>query len=67
MGNGEKALVEFIGVINLPLASGGALVLDDIVYVPSLRRNLISVSKLDSSGFVFHFANTRFFLLLWFL
>ena len=61
MGNGEKALVEFIGVINLPLASGGALVLDDIVYVPSLRRNLISVSKLDSSGFVFHFGNKRFF------
>uniref|UniRef100_A0A2N9II69 CCHC-type domain-containing protein n=1 Tax=Fagus sylvatica TaxID=28930 RepID=A0A2N9II69_FAGSY len=55
MGNGEKALVEFIGVVNLPLASGGALVLDDVVYVPSLRRSLISVSKLDSSGFVFHF------------
>jgi hypothetical protein len=67
MGNGEKALVEFIGVVNLPLASGGALVLDDVVYVPSLRRSLISVSKLDSSGFVFHFGNTRFFLLLWFL
>uniref|UniRef100_A0A2N9EFV4 Retrovirus-related Pol polyprotein from transposon TNT 1-94-like beta-barrel domain-containing protein n=1 Tax=Fagus sylvatica TaxID=28930 RepID=A0A2N9EFV4_FAGSY len=56
MDNGEKALVEFIGVVNLPLASGGALVLDDVVYVPSLRRSLISVSKLDSSGFVFHFA-----------
>ena len=26
IGNGEKALVEFIGVVNLPLASGGALV-----------------------------------------
>jgi hypothetical protein len=67
MGNGEKALVEFIGVVNLPLASGGALVLDDVVYVLSLRHSLISVSKLDSSGFEFHFGNTRFFLLLWFL
>ena len=67
LGNGEKALVEFIGVVNLPLAFGGALVLDDVVYVPSLRRSLISVSKFDSSGFVFHFGNTRFFLLLWFL
>jgi hypothetical protein len=67
MGNGEKVLVEFIGVVNLPLASSGALVLDAVVYVPSLRRSLISVSKLDSSGFVFHFGNTRFFLLLWFL
>jgi hypothetical protein len=61
LGNGEKALVEFIGVVNLPLASGGVLVLDDVVYVPSLRRSLISVSKLDSSDFVFHFGNKRFF------
>jgi hypothetical protein len=67
MGNGEKALVEFIGVVNLPLASSGALVLDDVVYVLSLRHSLISVSTLDSSGFEFHFGNTRFFLLLWFL
>ena len=28
---------------------------------PSLRRSLISVSKLDSSSFVFHFGNKRFF------
>uniref|UniRef100_A0A2N9EWH4 Integrase catalytic domain-containing protein n=1 Tax=Fagus sylvatica TaxID=28930 RepID=A0A2N9EWH4_FAGSY len=62
MGNEEKALVEFIGVVNLPLASGGVLVLDDVVYVPSLRRSLISVSKLDSSGFGFHFGNKRFVL-----
>jgi hypothetical protein len=62
MGNGEKALVEFIGVVNLPLAFGGVLVLDDVVYVPSLRCSLISVSKLDSSGFGFHFGNKRFVL-----
>jgi transposase InsO family protein len=62
MGNGEKALVEFIGVVNLPLAFGGVLVLDDVIYVPSLRRSLISVSKLDSSGFGFHFGNKRFAL-----
>jgi hypothetical protein len=52
---------KFIGVVNLPLASCGVLVLDDVVYVPSLRRSLISVSKLDSSSFVFHFGNKRFF------
>jgi hypothetical protein len=61
LGNGEKVLVEFIGVDNLPLTSGGVLVLDDVVYVPSLRHSLISVSKLDYSGFVFHFSNKRFF------
>jgi|UniRef100_A0A2N9FVY3 hypothetical protein len=62
MGNGDKALIEYIGVVNLPLAFGGVLVLDDVVYVPSLRRRLISISKLDSSGFGFHFGNKRFVL-----
>ena len=28
----RTALVEFIGVVNLPLASGGVLVLDDVCY-----------------------------------
>ena len=64
LGNGEKALVEFIGVVNLPLASGGVLVLDNVVYVPSLRRSLISVSKLDSSGFVFHLVIKDFSFIL---
>ena len=36
--------------------------MDAVVYVPSLRRSLISVSKLDSSGFGFHFGNKRFVL-----
>ena len=62
MGNGEKALVEFIEVVNLPLAFGGVLALDYVVYVPSFRRSLISIFKLDSSGFVFYFGNKRFFL-----
>jgi hypothetical protein len=61
LGNGEKALVEFIRVVNLPLAFGGVLVLDDVVYVPSLRHSLISVCKFYSSDFVFHFGNKRFF------
>ena len=33
LGNGEETLVEFIGVVNLPLAYCGVLVLDDVVYV----------------------------------
>ena len=36
--------------------------MDDVVYVPSLRRSLISISKLDSSDFGFHFGNKRFVL-----
>ena len=31
--------------------------LTDVLYVPSLRRNLISVSHLDNDGFDCHFGN----------
>ena len=62
MGNGEKALVEFIGVVRLPLSSGKFLDLVDVAFVPSLRRNLISISRLDISGYRFEFINKGFSL-----
>ena len=31
----------------------------DIIYVPSLRRNLISVSRLDDDGYDCHFGNGK--------
>ena len=35
------------------------LVLKDVLFVPSLQRNLISVSRLDTDGFGCHFANEK--------
>ena len=35
------------------------LVLKDVLFVPSLQRNLISVSRLDEDGFGCHFANGK--------
>lgn len=57
MGNGVKVRVEHVGVVRLPLSSGHVLELRDVAYVPSIRRNLISVSVLDQCGYTFHFGN----------
>ena len=50
MANGVQANVEAIGDLSLELLDGFVLRLSDVLYVPSLRRNLISVSKLDDDG-----------------
>lgn len=57
MGNGVKVKVEHVGVVRLPLSSGHVLELRDVAYVPSIRRNLISISVLDRCGYTFHFGN----------
>ena len=57
VGNGNKVDVQFIGLVELKLESGFILRLKNTVYVPSMRRNLISLSKLDDSGFSFNFKN----------
>jgi len=59
MGNRVKVEVEHIGLIMLPLSSGHVLELNDVVYIPSIRRNLISVSILDRCGYTFHFGSGR--------
>ena len=53
MGNGSKVKVEFFGMIKLRLATESFLLLHDVAYIPSLRRNLIYVSILDRHGILF--------------
>ncbi|KAK3003892.1 hypothetical protein RJ639_020226 [Escallonia herrerae] len=65
VGNGEKAQVEVVGTLRLVLESGFNLDLIDIVYVPSMTRNLISVSRLDVYGYSFKFENKGFSLFLY--
>ena len=45
--------------ISLELDDGFVLQLSDVLYVPSLRRNLISVSCLDDDGYDCHFGNGK--------
>ena len=53
VGNNEKADVMFVGDVILILDSGFKLMLKDTFYVPSFRRNLVSVSCLDLYDYSF--------------
>jgi hypothetical protein len=59
VANGVRADVEAIGDISLELADGFMLLLRNVLYVPSLQRNLISVSCLDNDGYDNHFGNGK--------
>jgi hypothetical protein len=49
--NGEEAEVKAIEDLPLEICNGFTLYLHDVLYVPSVRRNLISVSCLDDDEF----------------
>ena len=59
MANGVKAEVEAIGEPPLKLNDDFVLKLINVLYVPSLCRNLISVSRLDDDGYDCHFGNGK--------
>jgi len=63
MGNRMlKALVEAVGTYCLKLDTRHHLDLLKTLYVPSLSRNLVSLSKLDVTRYSFNFANGCFSL-----
>lgn len=59
VANGVEAKVEAVGDLRLELANGFTLLLRDVFYVPSLQRNLISVSKLDFDGYDCRFGSGK--------
>jgi hypothetical protein len=59
VANRVQANVETIQDLSLELNNGFVLRLKEVLYVPSLRRNLISVSKLDDDGIDCHFSNGK--------
>ncbi|RVW21903.1 Retrovirus-related Pol polyprotein from transposon TNT 1-94 [Vitis vinifera] len=59
MGDGSKVKVEFFGMIKLKLITKSFLLLHNVAFIPSLRRNLISVSSLDRHGYSFHFGGGK--------
>jgi len=63
MGNEVKAPMETIETYCLKLDTGHRLDLLETLYVPNLSRNLVSLSKLDVTGYSFHFGNGYFNLL----
>ncbi|PHT55139.1 hypothetical protein CQW23_03625 [Capsicum baccatum] len=51
MANSATAKVEGTGKVGLKMTSGKVFTLNNVLYVPDLHRNLISVSLLDKNGF----------------
>jgi hypothetical protein len=51
VADGREAKVEAIGTLPLLLHGGFTLYLNNVLYVPLLRRNLISVPSLEDDGY----------------
>ena len=51
VANGVQADVEAVGDISLELPEGFSILLRDVLFVPSIHRNLISVSRMDKDDY----------------
>jgi hypothetical protein len=63
VANGVQADGKAVGDVSLELADGFILSLRNVLFVPSLQRNLISVSCLDNDGFDCHFRDGKYEIL----
>jgi hypothetical protein len=63
VANSVDAEVEAIGELPLKLNNGFILRLHNVLYVPSLSRNLIFVSCLDDDGYDYQFGNRQCLIL----
>ncbi|GJZ20844.1 zinc finger, CCHC-type containing protein, partial [Tanacetum coccineum] len=51
LGDGRECRIQGIGKVQVQMRDGSSFVLDNIKYVPELRRNLISLGTLKKEGF----------------
>jgi hypothetical protein len=63
VANDVETEVEAIGELSLELNNGFILYLHNVLYVPSLSRNLISISCLDNDGYDCQFGNRQCLIL----
>ena len=59
VADGNKVAVEAVGTFRLCFKTGFYLDLFETFYVPSFRRNLVSVSRLDKFGYHCSFGNNK--------
>jgi hypothetical protein len=59
VANGVQADIEAVGDISLELADGFTILLRDVLFVPLLHRNLISVSHLDKDSYECYFVHGK--------
>ncbi|GKB18789.1 hypothetical protein Tco_0852712 [Tanacetum coccineum] len=51
LGDGRECRVRGTGKVQVQMRDGSSFVLDNVMYVPKLRRNLISLGTLEKEGF----------------
>jgi hypothetical protein len=59
LGDDAKYPVAGVGTIPFQLESGNSLDFDDVLFVPGLRKNLLSVSIMEDKGFAVEFKNQQ--------
>ena len=64
MGNGAKVDVQARGDYVLKLPNGLEVILKNILYAPSLTRNIISVSLLRQYGYDLKFVDNDFYVFM---
>ena len=63
LGDDSTYKIEGVGSTSLQLDSGTVLHIDDVLYVPSLKKNLLSVAGLEDKGYRVLFMDKK--VLLW--
>jgi hypothetical protein len=62
LGTHAKCGVEAVGIVGFQLELGGFLEVADVLYVPELRRNMLSVLALEDMGYAVLFQNRQVFM-----
>jgi hypothetical protein len=62
LGDDAKYPVAGVGTIPFQLESGDSLDFNDVLFVPSPRKNLLSISVMEDKGFVVEFKNQQVFI-----
>jgi hypothetical protein len=55
LGDYYQYPIKGVGKSNYKLDSGTPVKMKDVLYVPSLTKNLLSISSLENKGFIFSF------------
>ena len=59
LGDNATYPVKGIGTVTLYLSEGQVLYLQDVLYVPDLKKNLVSISAMEDKGFKMAFVDGK--------
>ena len=59
LGDNAKYAVKAVGTTSFQLEYGNSLHINDVLFVPGLRKNLLSISALEDKGYKIEFVDGR--------